>query len=107
MNGDVPYAAVGGLTSSSELFGFSGWTGNSLTALPASVCSASGLNPATDTCSGNLGFFDNIDQTAPLDVTLSQPQVATPEAPAAPLLLGLGLVAVLAGGYARSRRRRA
>ena len=109
---DVPVSAIGnvgasGDTTNHELYGLTGWTGESTATLPATTCAASASNPVNDTvdtCSGALGFFDNVDETAPLDVLTSFPNVVAPEAPAVPLLIGLGALA--AGAVLLVRRRR-
>ncbi|MBV9526738.1 MAG: exo-alpha-sialidase, partial [Candidatus Dormibacteraeota bacterium] len=99
---DVPMDSISGLATASELYGLTGWTGNATAALPATVCQTA---PGGTDCSGALGFFNNIDETAPLDVLLSGSQTVTPEVPSAPLLIGLGALAVLGGGYLRRWRR--
>jgi hypothetical protein len=64
-----------------------------------------GLNPTMDTCSGSLAFFTNIDETAPMDLTIGT-QVVTAEAPTVPLIVGLGAVAALDGVVIGRRRGR-
>ncbi|MBV8195547.1 MAG: exo-alpha-sialidase [Candidatus Dormibacteraeota bacterium] len=102
---DVPMNATSGLSPSSELYGLTGWTGNSTTALDGTVCSADGLNPTMNNCSGSVGFFNNIAQTAPMDVVFAS-STNTPEAPAAVLLLGVGGLLAAAGAAVRRRRAR-
>jgi hypothetical protein len=109
---DVPLngAVLGSLgtagdTTNHELYGLTGWTGNGNGpgALSSSVCGV-GTSPV-DNCHGNLGFFDNADETAPLDVLVTgTPGTRTPESPAVPLLVGLGVIALGAGAYVRRRR---
>ena len=106
---DVPTADIGGIggAKTDEMYGLTGMTGNEAATLPAATCAASGVNPSLDTCSGPLGFFDNADETAPLDVLLQQPSGGTiPESPATILLLGAGLAAIIAGVVVSTRRRR-
>ena len=115
---DVPESAIGGVGTASdatnhELYGLTGWTGEEAATLPVSVCASDGLNPTLDTCTSqdptnntSIGFFDNADETAPLDVLLANPESVTPEVPSVPLLIGLGAAAILAGGWIRTRRRR-
>ncbi len=78
---DVPFSDVGA-TSTSELYGLTGWTGDDIS-VPADLCTADGLTSPGNACgttsasghtvamTGDIGFFDNVDETAPLDVTLS------------------------------------
>jgi hypothetical protein len=104
---DVPLSSVGGVAGSADrtnhvLYGLTGWTGNAIAALPATACgTGQGIS-----CDGPLAFFDNVDQTAPLDVLVSSsPSGSVPEAPLVPLLVVAG--AASAGlGYRRRRRGR-
>ena len=103
---DVPLSAVGGVGLAGDstdhvLHGLTGWTGNALAALPASACgTGQGIS-----CDGPLAFFDNVDQTAPLDVLVgSSPTGSVPEAPLVPLFAAAGLLGG-AVGYRRLRRR--
>ncbi|MBV8911119.1 MAG: hypothetical protein JOZ89_10195 [Gammaproteobacteria bacterium] len=99
---DVPFDATSGITTTSVLYGLTGWTGNSSAALDPSVCSQA---PGGNDCSGPIGFFTNVAETAPLDVSIGAlPSSNTPESPVAPLLLGLGGVALAASAVIRRRR---
>jgi len=108
---DVPFSAVG-VTPSSELFGLTGWTGNSSTALPSTVCATLDQNPGAspNNCvspTGTVGFFNNVAETAPMDVLVSSGnQAVTPEAPVVPLLVGIGAAGVAGAAYLRRRRGR-
>jgi hypothetical protein len=86
------------------MYGLTGWTGSADATLPAATCAADGVNPTLNTCSSSLGFFDNADQTAPLDVAFGT-QAVTPETPFLPLLIGARMAVLLGGGIVRSRRR--
>jgi hypothetical protein len=102
---DVPLSAIGGVDTAGDttdhvLRGLTGWTGADNAAVSSSTI------PDT-TFSGPVAFFDNIDQTAPIDVNLAAPAASTPEAPSIPLLAGLGGLAVAGGAALRRRRRRA
>ena len=105
---DVPASDIGGIggATTDEMYGLTAWTGNEDATLPAASCAASGINPSLDTCSGALGFFDNADETAPIDVLLQQPAVNSPESPSTVLLLLVGLVAIAGGAVVTRRRRR-
>jgi len=115
---DVPESNVGGVGTTSDtttnhvLYGLTGWTGDQAATLPVTVCAADGVNPTTDTCTSSagqsntsVGFFDNADETAPLDVSVATPSPATPESPAVPLIVGLGLLAGAGVVYVRGRRQ--
>ncbi|HVA60547.1 MAG TPA: hypothetical protein VNG13_08425 [Mycobacteriales bacterium] len=108
---DVPVADVGGVGTGSDttnhiLYGLTGWTGNADAALPGTVCSASSTTTNAATCDGSIGFFDNVDQTAPIDLSVVALQLGiTPEAPMVALLAGLGLLTLIGAGYYTNRRR--
>ena len=101
---DVPMSAVGNpVGTQSELYGLTGWTGDGTT--PITPGAASPTVPDS-TFSGSIAFFDNIDETAPLDVVVGQPAANTPETPSVPLFVALAGAAGLSGVYLRRRRRR-
>jgi hypothetical protein len=99
---DVPLSSIGGVgtagdTTNHVLYGLTGYTGDNTATIPS-----------VDT-TGNLGtsglaFYDNIDQTAPIDALVGTPGSNILEAPAVPLIAGFGLLAVAGGAYLRRRR---
>jgi hypothetical protein len=90
---DVPLADIGNPANGSLLYGLTGFTGDLLTS--ANISTVDGIP---------IAFFDNIDQTAPIDAKVGAgPGTPTPEVPAVPLLVGLGALAAL-GGYVYRRR---
>jgi hypothetical protein len=101
---DVPLTHIGTPATTDVLYGLTGYTAD--TAAAQTVTGITG-GTAPGASQGNAGFFDNIDQTAPIDVPLTSPATNTPEVPAVPLLAGLGVAAALGGAVIRRRRDRA
>jgi hypothetical protein len=100
---NVPLNTIGDPTASSVLYGFTGFTADTQTSSEVAGLTGGSAPGAT---SGNAGFFNNIDQTAPMDVPLSGVSTNVPESPWAPLLVSAGLVAAAGGAAALRRRRR-
>jgi hypothetical protein len=99
---DVPLSAIGGVgtagdTTSHVLYGLTGYTGDNTVPI-ASVDTTGNLGTS------GLAFYDNIDQTAPIDALVGTPGSNILEAPAVPLIAGIGLLAVAGGAYLRRRR---
>jgi hypothetical protein len=89
---DVPLSNIGNPSNGSVLYGLTAYTGDT------------GLSSVIDNTP--MGFFDNADQTAPIDAVIGQNPETVPEAFATPLIVSLGATAVVAGGLVRLRKRR-
>jgi hypothetical protein len=89
----VPRSDIGSPADGSILYGLTGYTGDTLAS--ANVSTVDGIP---------IAFFDNADQTAPIDALVSSSAV-TPEIPSLALLALLGVATATTVGYLRRRRR--
>jgi len=101
---DAPLNTVGNPNSNSILYGLTGFTADTSNAV-----TTTGITGGTAPGAGNgaAGFFDNIDETAPIDVPLNSLQTVVPELPGAAAALGLAGLAAAMGTVVRRRRRSA
>ena len=95
---DVPASLVG---NPDQLSGLTGFTADTQTLTMHGATNGT----APGSADGQVGFWNNIDQTAPIDASFA-PSANVPESPAAAILLVVGGCSFAVAMWMRTRRRR-
>ncbi len=103
---DAPLNTIGNPNSGSVLYGLTGFTANTSDAVTtAGITGGTAPGSTVPSADGAAGFFDNVDQTPPIDVPLAEASANVPELPSLPLVIALGALAAVGGGVIARRRR--